>query len=382
MSPEIPLFKIFWDENDVKSVDGVIRQGMSWAAGPAVAEFESKLANYVGMPYCLTFNSGTSALHAAMLAHGFGPGDEIIVPSFTFIATANAPLFVGAKPVFAEVEERSFGLDGSDVIRKITDRTRAIMPIHYGGMPCRIDELKRIADGHNLLLVEDAAESLGAEFGGKKVGSFGETSILSFCQNKVITTGEGGAVLTRNRDIHQNLERIRSHGRREGDRQYFATGLESDYIQLGYNFRMPTMNAALGISQLEKIQEIIRMRREKAAYLTQKLSGIKSIIVPPAPDGALGVYQMFPIRVVEGKIARDGLKEFLAEKGITSRVYFEPVHLSVFYVNNLEFQGVSLPVTERLTCEILDLPIYPGLSRDDMDYIAGQISHFFRVGFI
>ncbi len=382
MSLEIPLFRIYWDENDVKSVEGVIRQGMSWAAGPSVSEFENNLARYVGMPYCLTFNSGTSALHAAMLAYGFGPGDEVIVPSFTFIATANAPLFVGAKPVFAEVEETSFGLDPADVVRKITDKTRAIMPIHYGGLPCRIDELKKIAEGHNLVLIEDAAESLGAEFSGEKAGSFGETSILSFCQNKVISTGEGGAVVTRNRDIFRNLERIRSHGRREGDRQYFFTGLESDYIQLGYNFRMPTMNAALGTSQLEKIGDIIRMRNEKAAYLAEKLSGIKSIIVPQIPDAASSVFQMFPIRLVDGKVARDGLKEFLAEKGITSRVYFEPVHLSVFYVNNLDFQGVSLPVTERLACEVLDLPIYPGLTRDEMDYIAGQIARFFRVGFI
>ena len=375
----IPLFKIYWDEEDISSVSVVIREGMSWAAGAAVTAFEIKLAEYTGMKYAVTFNSGTSALHAAMLAYGFGPGDEVVVPSFTFIATANAPLFVGAKPVFAEVEDKTFGLDAKDVIRRITDKTRAILPIHYGGIPCRIDELRRIAEGHNLVLIEDAAESLGAEFKGKRVGSFGETSILSFCQNKVITTGEGGAVLTNNRDIHRSLERIRSHGRGGDDRQYFASGKESDYVQLGYNFRMSTMSAALGLSQLKKIGNIIQMRREKAAYLTEKLSKIKRLVVPPVPEDSFSVYQMFPVRVTGGKVGRDALKDFLAEKGITSRVYFEPVHLTSFYVNNPEFQGINLPKTESLACEMLCLPIYPTMTKDEMDYVTVQISYFFRV---
>ena len=169
MTWKIPLFKIYWDGEDVEVVTEAIKAGMNWAVGPNVEQFEDLIAKYVGTKYTVTFNSGTSALHAALLAHGIKAGDEVIVPSFTFIATANAPLFVGAKPVFADREEETFGLDPEDVKEKITEKTKAIMPIHYGGCACKIRELKEIAEDNNLLLIEDAAESLGARIKNKKV---------------------------------------------------------------------------------------------------------------------------------------------------------------------------------------------------------------------
>ena len=215
MEWKIPLFKIYWDKDDVKAVENAIKRGMSWAIGPEVTQFEQKLADYLKVKYCLTFNSGTSALHAALLAHGIGAGDEVIVPSFTFIATANAPLFVGAKPVFADIEEKTLGLDPADVEKKITPRTKAIIPIHYGGCPCLIEELRDVARRHNLLLIEDAAEALGAGINGKKAGSIGDAGILSFCQTKTMTTGEGGAVTTGSPEIYEKLKLIRSHGRSE-----------------------------------------------------------------------------------------------------------------------------------------------------------------------
>ncbi len=213
MDWKIPLFKIYWDEEDVKMATKSIQRGMFWAIGPNIERFENMLAEYTGRKYAVAFNSGTSALHAALLAYGIGEGDEVIVPSFTFIATANAPLFVGAKPVFADIEEKTFGLDLEDVLRKITPRTKAIIPVHYGGGACRVEELSEIAREHNLLLIEDAAESLGATVGGKKVGRFGNCAILSFCANKVITTGEGGAAVTDSAETAEKLRLIRSHGR-------------------------------------------------------------------------------------------------------------------------------------------------------------------------
>lgn len=190
MTWKIPLFKIYWDKEDIKAVTEAIKGGMNWAVGSNVEKFEKMIAKYIGAKYCVVFNSGTSALHATLLAYGIKEDDEVIVPSFTFIATANAPLFVGAKPVFADIEEETYGLDSEDVKEKITKKTKAIIPIHYGGCPCKIMELREVADDHNLILIEDAAESLGARIGDKKVGTFGDSTMLSFCQNKIITTGD------------------------------------------------------------------------------------------------------------------------------------------------------------------------------------------------
>ncbi|MFH1640325.1 MAG: DegT/DnrJ/EryC1/StrS family aminotransferase [Chloroflexota bacterium] len=380
MGQRVPLFKIYWDEEDIASVSETIRQGMNWAAGPAVAEFESRLADYVETKYAVTCNSGTSALHMVIAACDVGPGDEVIVPSFTFIATANAPFFLGARPVFADIEEKTFGLDAEDVERRITPRTKAIMPIHFAGCPCRITELKRVAEKHGLPLIEDAAEALGALICGRKTGSIGDAAILSFCQNKVITTGEGGAVVTNSREIYEKLRLVRSHGRQE-THDYFASSEAMDYITLGYNFRMSTITASLGLSQLRKVERLINLRREKAAYLTSKLSAIEEISIPATPDDSFHVYQMYPVRIKGGKTVRDNLRDYLAGKGIASRVYFEPVHLTLFYRRKFGYRGGELPVTERVSDEILSLPMYPGITRDDMDNVAGEVQAFFKKGF-
>jgi perosamine synthetase len=212
MAFKIPLFKIYWDKDDLKSVNNVISRGTYWATGPEIEQFENKLSDYVGLKHAVTFNSGTSALHAVLLAHGIKSGQEVIVPSFTFTSTANAPIFVGATPVFAEIEDKTYGLDPEDVKEKINIKTKAIIPLHYGGCPCMIEELAEIAEDHNLILIEDAAESLGSKVKNKLVGSFGDTAMISFCQNKIITTGEGGCIVTNSDEICNKLKLIRSHG--------------------------------------------------------------------------------------------------------------------------------------------------------------------------
>jgi len=169
MTWKIPLFKMYWDEDDIETVNAVLRSGTNWAVGSNVTQFETEIAEYIGTKYCLTFNSGTSALHAALIAHGIGKGHEVIVPSFTFIATANAPLFVGAKPVFSDIEESTLGMSPESLLKQITPKTKAIIPVHYGGCPCRIRELREIADDHNLVLIEDAAEAFGASVDSTKV---------------------------------------------------------------------------------------------------------------------------------------------------------------------------------------------------------------------
>ncbi len=379
MDWKIPLFKIYWDEEDVARVAEVIRRGMNWAAGPYIQEFEGLISEYIGARYAVAFNTGTSALHAVLLAYGIGPGDEVIVPSFTFIATANAPLFVGAKPVFVDIEETTYGLDPDSVRHKITPKTKAIIPVHYGGCPCSIEELKEIAEEHNLILIEDAAESFGAKRNGKKVGAFGDSAMFSLCQGKVFTTGEGGFIVTDSQGIYEKLKLIRSHGRAE-TADYFSSVEYMDYVTLGYNFRMPTIIAALGISQINKVDMLIEMRRNNSKYMTKALSGIKEIVIPEFPKEVFHVYQEYPIKTKSGGGARDSLRAHLTQRGIMTRVSFYPIHLTHFYKNILGYDNSSLDVTEKVSSQALTLPMYPSITKEEMDYITQEIHNFFFKG--
>ncbi|MCK5592529.1 DegT/DnrJ/EryC1/StrS family aminotransferase, partial [Candidatus Bathyarchaeota archaeon] len=284
-------------------------------------------------------------------------------------------LFVGAKPVFADIEDKTYGLDPEDVKKKITPKTKAITPIHYGGCPCLITELRQIAKEHNLILIEDAAESLGAAVDGRKIGSFGDAAILSFCSNKVITTGEGGAVVTDSAEIYERLKLIRSHGRAEAT-NYFSSTEYMDYVELGYNFRMSDITAALGTAQLKKIDTLIKMRRANAETLSARLSGTAEIEVPRPPDNLFHVYQMYTIRVKAGKEERDALSAYLGKKGIMTKVFFPPVHFTHFYKNKLVY-NCELTITERVSQQVLTLPMYPTLTEDEIDYIADSIAAFF-----
>jgi len=374
---KIPLFKIYTDKEDLKAVGNVIKRGVYWAIGPDIESFEKKLADYVGTKYALAFNSGTSALHALMLAYCFDSGDEVIVPSFSFIATSNAPLFVKAKPVFAEIKEDDFGLDPVSVQKKINSKTKAIIAMHYGGSPCSIKEIKEIAKKNNLILIEDAAESLGARIGNSMVGTFGDSAIYSFCGPKVITTGEGGAITTNNKDLYEKIKLIRSHGRAENQNYFNSTEL-MEYVSLGYNFRMSTMTAALGISQLKKINKIIKLRRKNADYLTSKLSLIEGVITPKELKNRFNVYQMYTIIVKDGKETRDALKNHLNKNGIMAKIFFRPNHLSIFYKRDYGYKEGDLKTTEMISQKVLTLPMYPDLTKREIDFIVKEIEKFFK----
>jgi len=363
---------MYWDEEDISLVDATIRSGISWAGGPKIAEFEQGIADYVGSKYCLAFNSGTSALHAALAAYGIGKGDEVIVPSFTFIATANAPQFVGARPVFADIEEKTCGLDPDDVLAKITKKTRAIIPVHYGGCPCNITALHNIAEDHNLILIEDAAEAFGAKVKDRKVGTFGDSGMFSFCQNKIITTGEGGAMVTDSRDLFEKMKLIRSHGRLETC-DYFSTSAVMDYVSIGYNLRMSSITAALGIAQLKKVEKIIQIRRRDASrYCKALMVGVPEISYPKIPDGYNHVYQLFSVFAQD----RDNLIKHLDHGGIMTKIYFSPVHETAFYRKILKYR-CNLPVTEKIARSIISLPFYPGISSRDIDAVVESIRDFY-----
>jgi len=374
MKWKIPLFKIYTDESDERAVSEVIKSGMNWATGQKIAEFEDLTAKYIGSEYAVTFNSGTSALRAVLTAYDIGPGDEVIVPSFTFIATANAPLFVGAKPVFADIEEKTLGLDPEDVIRKITPKTKAMIPIHYGGTPCRIRELREIAEDNDLVLIEDAAESFGAKIGNEMTGSFGDSALLSFCQNKIITTGEGGAIVTSSKEIQNRLKLIRSHGRVETC-DYFSSTDNFEYVSLGYNLRMSNITAALGIAQIRKADYIIDLRRKKAEYYKKNIiKNIRGITFCNPPEDHFNVFQLFSLRVSE----RNRLMTFLAKDGIMSKIYFSPVHLTSFYRTTMNYD-CRLSVTEQVSEDILSLPFYPGITTEEIDCVVNSIRNFYEM---
>jgi perosamine synthetase len=366
-----------YDENDGKSVLSVLKRGMYWGLSSETIELEKKIAEITDRKYCVVFNSATSALHALMISYKFSNLDEIILPSFTFIASSNSVLFVNAVPKFADIEDLTYGLDPLDVISKISKKTKAIMPVHYAGNICMIDELRRIADDYKLTLIEDAATALGSKFHGKGGGSFGDTSVISFAWNKIITSGEGGAALTDSKKTYEDLIRIRSHGRIDKE-NYFLSASPSDYTSLGYNWRMSAMTAALGLSQLNKLQKLVRMRNDNAKYLTKLLSSVQTIELPRVPHHGVSNFMLYTIRIRDEKRKRDNLHNFMTKKGIQTKVIYEPVHLTKFYKKKFGYKKGLLKNTERISDEILSLPMYPHLKKTEMGYIAESIREFFE----
>lgn len=366
----IPLFRIDWTGAELRNAVDSITRGSHWANGPYVDEFETRLETSLDVGNAVTFNSGTSALVASLHAHGVGPGDEVIVPSFTFVATANAALAVDATPVFADVEPERYGLDPAAVRDAITDSTAAIVPVHYAGHPCRITELRAIAREHDLPLLEDAAEAQGARIDGEYAGTVGDAGVLSFCQNKVVTTGEGGAVVTDDDAVARRLRLYRSHGRASAD--YFDSASAGEYVDVGYNLRMPDVAASLGLAQVERIDDLVRRRRAVAADLTDRLADVAGVDPPTESADARHVYQLYTVEL-DPAIDRDGVIETLERHDVASKVYFDPVHLQEFYRREHDCEPGSLPTTEAVSERVLSLPMHPNLPRHHAERIAAAL---------
>ena len=378
MKKNLPLFEILWDREDIKSIEKIIRRGSYWADGPEILEFEERLSNYFSKNHCVTFNSGTSALHSVLLAYGLTSG-EVLVPTLSFISTANCVLLAGAKPVFIESEEETLGLDPEDLLKKINNNTKAIIPMHYGGRTCKkIQEIKEIASDHNLLLIEDNAESLGSSFNNKLAGTFGDASMLSFCQNKIISTGEGGAIITDDEEVYKKLKLIRSHGRVQSQTiSYFSDHHIEDYIDIGYNFRMPTICAALGISQLNRINSIIKKRQDFGNYYDINLKKVKRIKILKNIKEINNVYQLYTI-ILENSEERNQMQEFLNQNGIMSKVYFDCIHLKTYYREKFGYSNGDLPKTENISNKLLTIPMLVNSGRKAQEYIISKLIEFFN----
>lgn len=362
---EIWLYRTYSDENDVEAVSKVIRRGTWWIKGKEIKEFEEMLANYVGTRYALSFNSGSSALFANLLAIDV-KGGEVILPSLTFIATADSVVNAGAKPVFADIERKTFGLSAEDVNERITSKTKAIIVMHFGGnVAIETKALKEIADDNKIPLIEDAAHALGALFHGEKAGTFGYSAMFSFSFNKIISTGEGGAIVTDSEKCYEKLSLLRSHGQKG-----------KDVIVAGFNLRMSSITAALGVSQMKKVDMLIERRRKIASKYNDMLRNLP-VKCPYEPPNSKCVYQRYSI-LLESKEERDALQKFLKEKNIPSTISYPPIHLFSFFREKYGYKEGDLPTTEEISKRILTLPFHPELTEEEIDYIVGNIKEFFE----
>lgn len=330
------------------------------AQGPRVKAFEDGFAQMCEVKHAVAASSGTTAMHLAMLAHGLSNGDEVITSAFTFIASANSVLYAGAKPIFVDIDPRTFNMDVNQIESAITPRTKAILPVHLYGLACDMDPIMSLADKHGLAVIEDACQSHGAMYKGKKVGSFG-TGTFSLYPTKNITSGEGGMITTNDPMIDEKSRVIRQHGMRV---RYY-------HDELGYNFRMTDIHAAIGLAQLKKLEKFNAQRQSNAKFLSDNLKGVET---PHVPDGQTHVFHQYTIRVPDGK--RDALRTHLQENGVGSEVYYPvPIHQQTFYINELGYKD-SLPETERATLEVLSLPVHAGLTASDLEIIVSAVNEF------
>jgi dTDP-4-amino-4,6-dideoxygalactose transaminase len=357
----IPAAQPIIGDEERQAVDRVMRSGML-AQGPEVAAFEEEFSQaVVDGRQCVAVNSGTSALHLSLLAAGIGPGDEVIVPSFTFAATANSVAMTGATPVFADIEPDYFCLDPRAVEAAVTPRTTAIMPVHMYGHPAAMDELSAICERHGLLLLEDAAQAHAASLHGRPVATWGVAGSFSFYPTKNMTSGEGGMVVTDDADLARKVRLLRNQGQ---ERRY-----ENEIV--GLNNRMTDLHAAIGRVQLTKLGGWTQARQENAKALD---SGLEGVVTPPVAPGATHVYHQYTIRVVDQD--RDRFQQELAERGVGSGVYYPiPNHLLPAYARPEE-----LPVTAMVAEQCLSLPVHPSLTSKDLEQIVDAVNAVARMG--
>jgi len=365
----IPLARPSIGIEEENAVLDALRSG--WISqGPRVAEFEQKFAAYVGAQYAVAVSSCTTALHLALVVAGIGPGDEVICPSLSFIATANAIVYARARPIFADIDPATYNIDPASIERAITSRTRGILLVHQVGLPAALDEIAQIAGKHGLVVVEDAACAIGAEYHQKRIGLPHSTmACFSFHPRKILTTGEGGMITTADEGLANHLRRLRQHGMSVSDHARHGSKevVVESYDEVGYNYRMTDIQAALGMVQLRRLEGIINRRRYMAHRYAERLTSISWIKPPYEPVGLRHNYQSYMARLSpDAPISRDELMQVLLDQGISTRRGIMPIHREAPYRGDWDR---LLPVTNAVTDSAIILPLFHEMTEDDQDYV-------------
>jgi dTDP-4-amino-4,6-dideoxygalactose transaminase len=354
-------------KEEIEAVVKVLRSGVithGLGAGPMVTRFEKAFARFVGAKHAIAVNTGTAALHLAIAATEIKQGDEVILPSFTFVATAEVVAMTGAKPVFVDITPETYNISPEKIEKAITERTKAIMPVDLYGLPADMQPIREIADEHGLSIIEDSAQAHGASYKGEPPGALADVACWSFYASKNMTTGEGGMVTTNNDELAEKMRSMRSHGEKE---KYKS-------LMLGHNYHMPEIQAAIGCVQLKKLPKFLARRRKNAERLTEKLKESKSLQLPKEPKGYKHSWYLYTVRlrgVKEKK--RDRIVEALKRKGIGAEVYYAtPIHLMPYYKR---FGRHRLPETEEAAKQVFSLPVHPGVDAKQIDFIGETVLH-------
>lgn len=370
----IPYGRQSIDENDIKAVEEVLRSDYL-TTGPKIEEFEGKVAAYTGAKYAVAIANGTAALHAACYAAEIGEGDEVITTPITFAASSNCVLYCGGKPVFADIDEKTYNISPEDIERKITSATKAIIAVHFTGQPCEMEKIHNIARKHNLIVIEDAAHALGAQYKGKMVGSISDMTTFSFHPVKHITTGEGGMILTNNDRLYQRLKLFRTHGITRDDKLMTKNDGPWYYeqLELGFNYRITDIQCALGISQMDKLPEFLNRRKNIAARYNEAFADNDNIQIPYQESGCDNAWHLYIIRMKNGK--RKEVFEKLRKAGIGVNVHYIPVYQHPYYRNH-GYKDTICSNAEEYYKECISLPLYPGLKDEEQGYVIKKVLEF------
>ena len=373
---KVPFHAAAMGEEEVQAVSEVIRSG--WLTmGARTFEFERQFAAYVGAPYAIAVSSCTAGLHLCLEAVGIKPGDEVLVPTTTFTATAEVVTYLGARPVLVDIDAQTLNLDVADAARKITARTRAIIPVHFGGQPCDLAEIQDLAETHKLHVIEDAAHALPASYCGKPIGSISELTAFSFYATKTLSTGEGGMVTTSNEAYARRLQVMRLHGiSRDAWKRYTAEGSwHYEVVEAGYKYNLTDMQSALGIVQLGKCDAMNQARAGIARRYTQAFKAVDALECPEMLDDRTTSWHLYVLRLrlEQLKIDRGAFIRELSDRGVTASVHFIPLHLQPFYQRTFNYKEGDCPVAEREYQRCLSLPLYPTMSEEEVEHVIWAV---------
>ncbi|MBU5675154.1 DegT/DnrJ/EryC1/StrS family aminotransferase [Alkaliphilus sp. MSJ-5] len=350
---------------EINLVKEVLESGLL-SIGPKIEEFEAEFKSYFNVKHAIGVNSGTSALHLLIRALDIKEGDEVITTPFSFVASSNCILFEKAKPTFIDIDEKTLNIDINKIAEKITNRTKAIIPVDVFGHPNNMKEIMELARKYNLKVIEDSCEAIGSEYEGIKSGTLADAAVYAFYPNKQITTGEGGMIVTNDDNIADLCRSMRSQGRA-------ITGLWLYHERLGYNYRMSEVNAAIGIAQIRRLEEIIAKRNKVAQLYNEKLRDIEGVIIPYVdPKVTKMSWFVYVIRLDE-RIDRNGVMDYLTENGVACKPYFTPIHLQPYMIDMFSFKEGDFPITEKVGESTIALPFYNNLSEEEMDYVVEKL---------